>query len=243
MSMSNFLSVFNHNLLRVSRLSDLLVSYIEGAANAVAQGATIIDLREKPNAQPSYTLLPEVAQAIRDTGERVPRRVSPIHRDPETGERLDDKGTFELDDLMLSKVPGYVTALTVEEVRAAVRSINALKRQARLVAHMERARDPRSDDLAMRVLRHQRDAIAQFVALDPSLVAEAAREFDKAHVPSFDESITLDVTGFHWTSSLKGDATETRYRTDREIAGNAKRDMAHADMPVHRLDEDALLAA
>lgn len=241
--MSKFLSSFNHNVKRVSRVADLLVSYIDGANNARAQGAEIIDLREKPNAQPSYRLREEIAQAIRDSGERVPRRVSPIHRDPETGERIDDKGTFELDALDLAKMPGYTTDVTVDQVRAAVRSIFALKRQAKLVAFMERARDPRATVIGLRVLEHQRSAIEALFALDPSLFAEAVREFDKAHVSDFDQSCSLDVLGFHWTSSLLGDATETRYDDDREVRSNNKRDMAHADQPVYSLDEEALLAA
>jgi hypothetical protein len=105
---------------------------------------------------------------------------------------------------------------------------------------MERARDPRAEDVGERVLDSQRDLIAEFVALDPSLVAEAVRDFDKAHVSGFDQSAALDVFGFHWTASDKGDATETRYREDREVRSNAKRDMSHAAYAPHSLDEEAL---
>jgi hypothetical protein len=240
----NFLTAFNHNLKRVSRIADLLCTFIESSAVARAQGAEIIDLRDKPNAQPSYTLLPEIAEEIRASGQRVPRRVSPIHRDPETGERLSDKGTFELDQLRLAKMPGYETGLRVDDVMAVVRSIDALKRQARLVAWLERHRAfDMADAAAKRALANQREAVAKLRELDPSLFDEAVRDFDKAHVENFDDSVALDVTGFHWTASLKGDATETRYREDRAIGSNSKRDMAHADMPVHQIDEDALIAA
>lgn len=225
MDIVNFLSTFNLNLKRAVRLATNFESFVAQHASVVASGADVIDIREKPNAQPSYRLNARGIDAHRRDNERLPRRVS--------------EKSFPAEWLEPSKVPCIPTVATSEQIHAWVRSLDALRAQARLINFLA-VRRQYDADAARKVLDNLRSAIDELAALDPSAFEYAVRDFDKAHVSSFDASAELDVFGFHWTTSDKGDSTTTRYRTDREIKSNNKSDQFYAEYNPHSLDEDAL---
>lgn len=229
MYMSNPLEAFNAALAVLEDVRTFMVANADDCATARANGADIIDLREKPNAQPSYALTEEAAQRIRDAGERLPRRVS--------------ENSFPAEDLRMSKVPAYATEVDPEAIHAAFRSLRALTVQARLAVRLDRAGDERN----VKVWGHALESVNKFArkvrSLDPALFDCFFEPADKQYVTDRAQAALLGVGGFHWTASLKGDATETRYNEGREVKSNCKRDMSHADYRPASIDEDALADA
>lgn len=225
----NFLTTFNHNLTTVSRIADFVVSAIEEQQAARENGCELISRHDKPNAQPSYRLKPAVAQAMKDAGERLPRRVGPK--------------TFDPDMIEVAKLPVWPTDLTPADVRKAFASIDALKGQARLIARMQQRGLAGVERVATIVGRNQTEAIDAFMALDPVLIAAAIRDFEKAHIEEFGRAATLKIHGFHQTATAAGDSTTIRYDGTRELRSNSKAQLAGSAYSPASIDEDGLADA
>ena len=224
MDIITFLSQFNFNVKRAVRLATNFESFAAQHAAVIASGAEVIDIREVPNAQPSFRLNAEGIAHYRATGERLPRRVS--------------EKTQPAEWLEASRVPCVPTTVSSADILAWIKSLDALKAQARLVSFMHK-RGQFDETTARKVLGNLRGAIDTLASMDPDAFEYAVRDFDKAHVSSFDDTAALDVFGFHWTASAKGDSTTTRY-AEREIRSNNKADQFYAEYNPHALDEDAL---